>query len=193
METIMELETKRSWQPDLVLVPWLVVGVTLSFVIPNSGFQSNDWLSVILKSIATVVPSIQNVSNLSSNPEFVKTFLSFMWLLAPLQFYILIHMRDVLFPHEKWQERKRTLLASSISLASLFIFVSVFELGSNGLLGYDPQTGRGILRPMLSSKIGMGVFGSLIIFFTLYAVTAALTFMNRYREEYGAKSHIPTI
>jgi hypothetical protein len=142
---------------------------------PPSLLAPSFWGSWI-KTVAGVVPTIDNIATWTSNPLWAKFLLSLQWTLAPV--YILIWI--IVFA--PWSSkvkasviRNRKILTGKqrLLLLGVAVFLIVYFLGDLGLLGlptlfngeftYPPSEAIPIIRPIYSSWTYLSMYAWLSV------------------------------
>jgi hypothetical protein len=163
-----------------LLLGWVGVSVTVSLAIAFSGLEDAAQLPWAVQAMMGLVKSIEPWSMASPNPRHTAIFFATMWAISPAVLVLVFKERDLYFPPPDWpgnSEIATTLM--SIALAAALVAFMIFGYGNDPTYWGDLDSRRSLRKFVLGSRLHSGAFGSLLVFFTAYTVSAAVVLLYR--------------
>ena len=169
------------------IVVYLVFGFFLALFTSENVLSEHPGFSKFADWMASIVPSINSISSISSFPEVTKFFFAMMWFLAPV-------VLTITFVRNQPSLEKR-----NISLKELFyivvgiplcLFISYKILTETGFsphdLAYTGGRGRAFLTMFSQNRLMLGLIGSWLPTFVIFIAwitlgLIALPFLHLFR------------
>lgn len=136
--------------------------------------------------MASWVPTIDQMANISAFPQVTRFFLAVMWSLVPVVTILILWLPGVLdFQINKIRENKFLYTASFIFIPFVVIFVSMFLIAADGVNSLEGgMVHELILRNVSYSKIWLSFFGSIMVLVVSFALSGFLKWVRSFKEIY---------
>jgi hypothetical protein len=156
---------QRQWNQALWLyLPYLLLGAAIALGAPDNGVSGTDAARVFVHAVASVIPSIHPLANISTIPEVVLLFGAVMWVVQPFFTGAVIAVSPRI-PVAR-VSRVWLFVGFPTFLAVLFVFGVLLPLSINpgaDDLSYLQGRGRAGLTFAITNRIGLATLGSLIM------------------------------
>lgn len=155
-----------------------LLGMPVALFLPENVLSSSSWLMSLTDFFGQHVPMIVRLSEPTDFPQVAKLFYTFMFLLIPLWFCGLFLLPDENFiPLEYHIKHKIRMPLAGFLLISMFVYVEVIPHVTQPELG-------GIMSLSKHSRLGLGVWGSLLMGGIVCVIYAILIWIKRIPKIY---------
>jgi hypothetical protein len=165
------------------MIACALMGISLSLAIAMLGLEQMPRLP-ILQAVIETVPAIELWARVSKFPEHTSLFFAVLWLLTPLLVWLLVENLEDFFPQQR-HVRSPRLAAGMFAVAAALVAIVVLGAAAPAAISDQQNSRRSLTHGMLQSRVSMGFFGGLLVFFTCYTTIGCIYFSVRSLKEAG--------
>ncbi len=169
-----------------LVVGVVLFGLFLVISLPDNILTHSTLFQRYTDVMASLVPTIDQITNISTFPQVTRLFLSVMWTLVPVVTVLILRLPGILhFQVNKIKENKFLYTASFIFLPFMIVFVAMFLIAADGADSLEGgMLHELILRNISHSKIWLGFFGSLMMLVLSFVLSGFLKWTCSIKEIY---------
>lgn len=152
-----------------------VIGVLLILALPEHALAHSPLLQSFTDLMATAIPSIDYLTNISIFPEVTRLFLSLMWLFVPFQTAAFLFQSSAIqFDIDKVRKQKVFYYGGAVFIVLVFIVLwSVMGSTEDPILSRESDRDLFFFEKWIYaikySKLMLGVVGSLLLAATAFS------------------------
>lgn len=144
---------------ELPIIAYMIFGFILALILPTDVLSTHSNLSKFSDWMASIIPSINSISSISSFPEVTKFFFATMWFLAPV--VLVVYLLKKPLPEKKFRRKEIFYIAIGIPVFLLIVYKILTETGfSTSDLTYAGGRGRAFLAMFSQNRLALALIGT---------------------------------